>query len=142
MSKISQEPRQYVAVYGLIRNAKGNYLILKRAPHDTLPGVWEMPGGNLEYREDLVSGVIREVLEETGLHVHVGSLISACAYMSGKDNAKHVVRIAFLCRLTSDIQEVTLSADHTEYLWADRSMMSSLTVSDFLREALRMTDAA
>lgn len=36
---------------------------------------WELPGGNLDPGEDEVSGLVREVREETGLLVRVGSLV-------------------------------------------------------------------
>ncbi|KAJ5638240.1 hypothetical protein N7490_008119 [Penicillium lividum] len=46
-------------------------LLLQRALTDSMPGLWEGPGGAHELKEDrtLLDGVVREVLEETGLHV-------------------------------------------------------------------------
>ena len=36
---------------------------------------WELPGGNLDPGETEVQGLVREVVEETGLHVEVGDLV-------------------------------------------------------------------
>ncbi|KAJ5083328.1 hypothetical protein N7456_012755 [Penicillium angulare] len=46
-------------------------LLLQRALTDSMPGCWEGPGGASEPEEDktLLDGVVREVLEESGLHV-------------------------------------------------------------------------
>ena len=46
-------------------------LLLQRAFTDSMPGCWEGPGGASEPEEDktLLDGVVREVLEEAGLHV-------------------------------------------------------------------------
>jgi 8-oxo-dGTP pyrophosphatase MutT (NUDIX family) len=46
-------------------------LLLQRALTDSMPGCWEGAGGAAEPHEDrtLLDGVVREVFEETGLHV-------------------------------------------------------------------------
>lgn len=45
-------------------------LLLQRALTDSMPGCWEGPGGSSELDDkSLLDGVVREVLEETGLHV-------------------------------------------------------------------------
>ncbi|KAJ5297305.1 hypothetical protein PENANT_c005G04266 [Penicillium antarcticum] len=46
-------------------------LLLQRALTDSMPGCWEGPGGASEPQDDgtLLDGVVREVLEESGLHV-------------------------------------------------------------------------
>ncbi|KAJ6024806.1 hypothetical protein N7540_005603 [Penicillium herquei] len=46
-------------------------LLLQRALTDSMPGMWEGPGGACEPDEDktILDGVAREVLEESGLHV-------------------------------------------------------------------------
>jgi ADP-ribose pyrophosphatase YjhB (NUDIX family) len=38
-------------------------------------GLWDIPGGFLEEQEDPVDGLRREFLEETGLSIHVESLL-------------------------------------------------------------------
>ena len=40
-----------VVVYAFIKNKKDEFLVIKRADHDTCPGLWEMPGGTLEFGE-------------------------------------------------------------------------------------------
>ncbi len=48
----------------------GGRLALIRKPHFE-PGVWRTPGGGVKPGEDFVEGVVREALEETGLHVEL-----------------------------------------------------------------------
>lgn len=45
----------------------GKFLILKRSPHDTMPNLWEFPGGKIIVGEKIEDSARRELLEETGI---------------------------------------------------------------------------
>ena len=45
----------------------GKFLLLERVGGDTFGGLVELPGGALEPGEDLLTGALRELKEETGL---------------------------------------------------------------------------
>ena len=61
-------------VGGVVHDEAGRVLLILRA---TEPGrgQWSVPGGRVEPGESEVEAVAREVLEETGLVVAVGSLV-------------------------------------------------------------------
>ena len=56
---------------GVVFNSRGEVLLQKRADN----GYWGLPGGRVDIGESVEQGAIREVLEETGLHVTVKRLI-------------------------------------------------------------------
>lgn len=59
-----------VAVSAVVTDAAGRYLLVRRsAPPEQ--GRWTLPGGRVEPGERMEDAVVREVLEETGLHVRV-----------------------------------------------------------------------
>ncbi len=65
--------RQRVAAYALL--TRGDDVLLTRMSNRTrIPGRWTLPGGGVDHGEDPRAAVEREVFEETGLHVHVGSV--------------------------------------------------------------------
>ncbi len=45
---------------------RSNLLILRRGREDSLPGVWEIPGGEAEPEESFEAAARRELAEETG----------------------------------------------------------------------------
>lgn len=57
----------HLGVYGLIVHKEQILLILKaRGPYT---GLWDLPGGSVEFGESPAETLTREVAEETGLHV-------------------------------------------------------------------------
>ena len=65
--------RQRVAAYALL--TRGDDVLLTRMSSRTrIPGRWTLPGGGVDHGEDPRAAVEREVFEETGLHVQVGSV--------------------------------------------------------------------
>ncbi len=57
-------------VGAVVFDEAGRLLLVKRA-NPPAKGMWSLPGGRLEVGETAEQGVVREVLEETGLVVRV-----------------------------------------------------------------------
>ncbi|KAI1456711.1 NUDIX hydrolase domain-like protein [Annulohypoxylon moriforme] len=66
-----------IAVGAFVFNPEGKLLLVQRAAHDSLPSLWEIPGGACDYEdESLLHGVARELWEESGLRASfIGPLI-------------------------------------------------------------------
>lgn len=59
---------------------------------------WLLPGGRVEWNEDLHSALKRELLEETNLQIEVGQLIFINDAIP-KDGSRHIVNLFFEGRL-------------------------------------------
>ncbi len=57
----------HLVVHVWIRNAKGQYLLTKRAPNKGFPNMWECSGGSALAGDDSLTAALREVKEETGI---------------------------------------------------------------------------
>ena len=60
--------RVHVAV-GVILDRQQNILLTKRAADAHQGGLWEFPGGKVEYGEELAVALQRELLEELGIEI-------------------------------------------------------------------------
>jgi len=107
-----------VGAKGLISNADGKVLVVQEAAdayHEgTNPGKWDVVGGRIDEGEKLLDGLRREIKEESGLDVAIGSIIGATeTFPTINGVAHHIIRVYYAC--STDKTEVVLSEDHDQY---------------------------
>lgn len=68
---------------------------------------WSTPGGGLDAEEDLVSGLVREMLEETGIRPDVGALLYIQQYV---DSSREYLEFFFHVQNAADYVNIDLSA--------------------------------
>jgi 8-oxo-dGTP diphosphatase len=87
----------------------GAVLLARRRPGLKMGGLWELPGGKLEPGEVEADALARELAEELGLEVEVGSFIAAA-------ERGPIVLEGFRCRLVrGTVGEV--ATDHDAFAW-------------------------
>ena len=125
-----------VAVKGvLIHNDK--LLIVQRSKTDSFgAGTWENVGGNMEFGEDFEQALKREFLEEVGLAVHVKELLYASTFVTNP--ARQIIILVFLCE--SDSNNVVLSNEHEQFLWATKDeamvLLPQPIINDFAQHQI------
>jgi len=107
----------------IIHNRK--MLIIKRSNYaNSGIGEWDIPGGGLDFDETILDGLHREIMEETGLIVYVDRLLYAVTAIMPTKSNDGAVGLVYICHTDSDT--VTLSHEHTEYLWATKIQLMEL----------------
>jgi 8-oxo-dGTP diphosphatase len=102
-----------ISVYAILRNEKGEFLLLRRSENShSNPGKWDLPGGKLGQEETLGEAVAREVWEETGISIVPGEI---AGYVTFELPEKKVIAIVYNEGYV--IADVKLSYEHTEYAW-------------------------
>ena len=82
MTATSKRQTWIPVVTALIRR-KGMVLIGQRPEGQTLPGVWEFPGGKIEAGESPEVALQRELREELGIQAEIGNLAMAATHNYG-----------------------------------------------------------
>jgi 8-oxo-dGTP diphosphatase len=68
---MSIESSRHIRVVAAVIERQGRYLITRRRPSGTLPGLWEFPSGKVEPSETDETALKREVSERVGVDVEV-----------------------------------------------------------------------
>ena len=103
---------------------EGRVLLVRRGT-EPLKGEWSLPGGVLELGESLLAGVIREVLEETGLTVEPLELVELLDRIHRVDERVryHYVIADYLCRVSGG--ELKAASDADAVRWVERTEWNS-----------------
>jgi 8-oxo-dGTP diphosphatase len=109
---------------GAVIVESGRVLLVRRG-QEPLKGKWSLPGGMLELGESLLSGVAREVREETGLEVEPIELIELLDRVHREDNRVryHYVIADYLCRIVGGSLQAASDADAVR--WVERAEWNS-----------------
>lgn len=106
-----------ISLRGVVFDSDDTVLIVQRASDDG----WELPGGRLDSREDVLAGLRRELAEETALQPSVICPVHTVSWRNNYNDGRFAVY--YLCHYGG--QTVTLSNEHTAYRWIDSNSVRS-----------------
>jgi 8-oxo-dGTP pyrophosphatase MutT (NUDIX family) len=126
---------QKIAAHGLIKN-KNKYLITRRSLlNDYKPGEWDLPGGTIEFGEDPLRALDREILEEASLKVKVVKPLYIYSFISNP--SRHQFQIVYECNYLGG--EVKLNPkEHDKFIWATIPKIGKLHKIAFLKSFYTM----
>lgn len=87
-----------VGVGAIIINECGELFLARRGPlAKNERGLWEFPGGSVEFGETLADALRREIREEYGMEIEVGALLDVVDHIL-PDEGQHWVSPTYLCK--------------------------------------------
>lgn len=93
----------------------GKYLILRRSDkEETDPEGVDIPGGRIKFGEDILDGLKREVMEESGFEIEVLKPLRVWNFI--KEDL-HLVGVTYLAEHKSG--DLQLSWEHSSYVWVE-----------------------
>lgn len=150
-----------VASGALVFDDQDRILLLQRAPDDSMPNRWEIPGGAVDDDDpSVLYGCARELWEEAGLVLrHIKHVIPDGA--NGKPGAVFTNRTGkrFFCKFSfevdvADTESVKLDPnEHQDFVWATEEEVTNQAIGErkipltnsimvrLLREGFRMRRA-
>ena len=121
-----------VAGKAIIRK-DGQILLLQRSSKSGFdPGLWELPGGKIDYGENLVEALKREVKEEVGLVIKVERPFKTWHFYK---DPFWVTGVTFLCDYISG--NVNLSSEHADYVWIEPAEYQNYPLSTSMEEQIK-----
>jgi len=119
--------KQYVTVKALIEK-DGKFLFLK--DHK---GVWELPGGRIDFSESPEEALKRELYEELGYEqVQIDKIVDAWTFCVSKDERDYQF-IILVYRCSVKDTEIKQSDEHIEYQWVLRDSVADLKMKNGYR---------
>jgi 8-oxo-dGTP diphosphatase len=89
-----------------------------------LPGVYEIPGGHIDYGEDIVHGLKREIKEELEIDIRVGDPFAVFDY-TNEIKGSHSIEVIYFATLKGEPDDIRLHPeDHSEGLWLGEDELS------------------
>ena len=123
-----------VAVGGVA--LRDDELLLVRRGHGPGAGRWSLPGGRVEFGEDLREALVREVVEETGLEVVVEQFLGWVERIGDDPEPFHFVILDFGVHVFEPEAEPVAGDDAAEVRWVPVGELVELPLTDGLLDFL------
>lgn len=82
-----------------------------------LPGKYELPGGHIDFGEDMESGLMREIKEELGINVSLGDPFAVFTY-TNEVKGSHSIEVVYFAKVIGNPDDITIDPDdHSSCGW-------------------------
>jgi len=93
-----------------------------------MPGVYELPGGHVDFGEDIIEGLKRELVEEFGKQIVVGDPFAAFTY-ENTIKASHSIEVVYFAQFVDGIDGIEVHPeDHSGYEWLGADELAKMLV--------------
>jgi len=91
-----------------------------------LPSVYELPGGHIDYGEDLLAGLRREIMEEFAMRIRVGDPFAVFTYINDVKQS-HSIEVIYFAQFADPIENIEIHPDdHQTYGWYAENELEQL----------------
>jgi len=108
-----------VGVGAIIVDEGGRLFLARRGPAaKNERGLWEFPGGSVEFGETLAQALAREMREEYGIEINVGPLLDVVDHILPEEG-QHWVSPTYICTIRAGEPYIREPAKCAEIGWFD-----------------------
>jgi ADP-ribose pyrophosphatase YjhB (NUDIX family) len=94
-----------------------------------LPGIYELPGGHIDFGETTTNGLIREIQEEFSVEIRLGNPFAVFTYQN-KIKGSHSIEVIYFAKLVDPSAEIKPNPeDHSTCGWFAESKLPQTFVS-------------
>ena len=129
-SEMAAHGKQVITACAFIHHGfdgvKKLFLPRRAATKKFFPDVFELPGGHIDFGEDIVAGLKREVREEHDMEITVGDPFAAFTY-TNEIKGSHSIEVIYFAKFVTPISDIKLHADdHSEFQWFEQSEIDKI----------------
>lgn len=129
-SEVAAHGQQVITACALIhRQVEGVHQIFlakRAATKKFLPGVYEIPGGHIDFGEPITRGLKREIFEEFEVDISIGDPFFAFDY-TNEVKGSHSAEIIYFATLKGSSESIVLHPeDHESALWINKDQLPTL----------------
>ncbi|MEQ1561410.1 MAG: NUDIX hydrolase [Nitrospira sp.] len=129
-SETLAEGKQVITVCAFIHhnfNGVEKVFLPKRAgTKKFLPSNFEIPGGHVDFGEDIIEGLKREVREECGIEISVGDPFAVFTY-TNEIKKSHSIEAVYFSKFVGSIENIKLNIeDHSEFIWVSENELPEI----------------
>ncbi len=106
-----------VGVGAVIVREDGRLFLARRGPLSRNErGLWEFPGGSVEFGETLAAALKREMMEEFGVEIEVGTLLDVVDHILPAEG-QHWVSPTYICRIVTGEPKILEEGKCSQISW-------------------------
>jgi len=125
-----------VSVGAIIYNDKGEvFMALRGDGVRNEAGLWEFPGGGLEFMEEFEDAIQRELQEEHSVEIEIVDTVAIGNNIIKKE-MQHWVAPLFLCRITKGTPEIMEPKKCKEIGWFSIQNIQSMLITEVCQSEL------
>jgi 8-oxo-dGTP pyrophosphatase MutT (NUDIX family) len=129
-SETKAEGQQVITACAFIHKEESGvrkvFLAKRAATKKFLPDIYEMPGGHIEFGEDIVEGLKREVKEEFNVGVHITDPFFVYTYVN-KIKGAQAIEVVYFSILAEPEENIrTNQEDHSTFGWFTEDELGTL----------------
>ncbi len=121
---------QRIAVRAIIRKNEETLLLKRATGRGSILGLYELPGGRVDYGEQPEDALRRYLHDEAGLHIDEATLFDVVTYIDHDDRDIQYAVITYHATIAGGHHELRLSENYSDYVWQSLHHVRSGTVTD------------
>jgi ribonuclease HI len=133
--------KQTLTVRAIIKEDQKVLLLRRSSGSELYKGLYELPGGKVEFGEDPRAAIQREISEETGREAETLQVFDVHSELDVRDVQHQYIVLVFLVSLRPDTT-IELSPDYDKYIWKKVSEAQLKEVTETTRLALQLEEAS
>ncbi len=116
-------------IHATFENTTKLFLPKRAATKKFLPDVYELPGGHIDFGEDIVEGLKREIREEFNMEITVGNPFAVFTYMN-EVKGSHSIEVIYFAQFVDSFEMIQLHPeDHSQFGWFSKEEIQTKVVS-------------